>query len=415
MQKTAQKRNVLDRFKEWSNVSGRVAEKMFNPEFERVMNNLRESDNKIRAIASGQEIDGESPGDDHLSLKDCLKSVKSYLNRREYMSAVADLGKFHTKMAAINNVIVMLDANVNKVHHEFLFKDLGDEQKEQLAQLHKKFSDDRQAIMVKEAAYSDIADFLHNVTNKRGRALAAWEKRYPKQFSKLKKETFNLLGASEKLFGILLASLKVMASARGSRNVDAYVKETEKIKSNYNTYDAGFKSYYQANIKDFLDKLDILPKEQVAPAVKVEDNKEMGQQEVQPTAPSGTGAMISPTDSSTPPSSNTPTGPASAPTGSDISSTPPPLPESVYKAIQTPGAVSALKPQPVPAPAPQPVIMPPPLTPTAHRKFYDSLEAMSGEHPVLLASFIRKYATKIQDSDPETSINLFKIARSIKV
>ena len=418
MQKTAQKRRPLrDKLlKELSPsaIGGRAAENFFNPEFKEVMEKLRAADDKIRAVASGQNIDGQDAGSDSISLKELLKNAKSNLNRREYMTAVADLGRFHNKMSEIATVINALNTNVDKVHHEFLFKELGDEQKKQLLNLHKKFAAQYQAEMVKQAS---IADFFVNIGTKRGRALAAWEKRYPKQVSKLKKETVNLLSSSEKLFGILLNSLKEMAGDRASRNVDNYMKSAHKINSVYENYNTGFKTYYQENVKGFLMQTDFLPKEETAPAVKVPDSKELGQQEVGQSPTPTLNQVPSPAVlDSTAPS----TIPAPPPGG--MSMGPPPMSASLYDQIMTPGATPGLQPAPmpaappappaaVPAPGRQPVMMPPPL---AHRKFYDTLEALSGEDPLLLASFIRKYAAKIQNSDPETSINLFKIARSIR-
>src|SRR5580692_7337557 len=120
MDKTAQKRSLLNKIQEGTNIGGKAAEKYFAPEFERVMNSLRKNDAKIRAIATGQSIEGADPGPDPIALKDLLKSAKSFLNRREYMSAVADLGRFHNKMVSISKVLSEVNLDIDKVHHEFL-------------------------------------------------------------------------------------------------------------------------------------------------------------------------------------------------------------------------------------------------------------------------------------------------------
>jgi hypothetical protein len=417
MQKTAQKRTLRDKYlKELapSAISGRAAENFFNPEFKEVMENLRVADNKIRAIASGQDIEGQDPGSDPIALKELLKNAKSNLNRREYMTVVADLGRFHNKMSEISTAIKALNTNVDKVHHQFLFKELGDEQKKQLLNLHQKFASQYQAEMVKQ---SSIADFFINIGTKRGRALAAWEKRYPKQVNKLKKETINLLSSSEKLFTTLISSLKEMASSRAKRNVDNYVKSAQKINSVYEAYNTGFKTYYQENVKGFLMQTDFLPKEETAPAVKVENGKELGQQEVGKTptvnAPPSQDVINTTAPTTIPPSASPSTIPSPPPEGMD--SEPPLKSDQVYREIQESGTIPGLQPQRLPIINPPPPGSPPQMPPTsAHRKFYDTLEALSGEDPLMLASFIRKYAVKIQDSDPETSINLFKIARSIR-
>jgi hypothetical protein len=54
------------------------------------------------------------------------------------------------------------------------------------------------------------------------------------------------------------------------------------------------------------------------------------------------------------------------------------------------------------------------VTSEAHQKFYHALETLSGESPLLLASFISKYARKIQETDPATSIKLLQIVKRIK-
>src|SRR6266403_1952266 len=99
MQKAAQKRSLLNKLREMTNVGGIASEKVFHPEFQQLMDKLRnETDDPIRAIVSGEQIGEASPPDDGIGLKDLLKSARSNVNRREYMKAVADLGRFHKKM-----------------------------------------------------------------------------------------------------------------------------------------------------------------------------------------------------------------------------------------------------------------------------------------------------------------------------
>src|SRR6185436_11240322 len=191
MQKTAQKRSLLNKLREMTNVSGIAAEKFFNPEFEDVMNRLRdETDDPVRAIVTGQQIgEAEAPGDG-LSLKSLLSSAKSNLNRREYMKSVADLGRFHKKMHDVVKILSGFRATLDSVHEKFLFKDLDDESKEHLHDLHNRFAPKaasrNQEYFLKQA---NILDFFANIGTERGRALSAWEKRYPKQVAQLKKSS----------------------------------------------------------------------------------------------------------------------------------------------------------------------------------------------------------------------------------
>jgi hypothetical protein len=50
----------------------------------------------------------------------------------------------------------------------------------------------------------------------------------------------------------------------------------------------------------------------------------------------------------------------------------------------------------------------------AHQHFYESLESLSKEDPRILAKYISKYASSIQESDPEVAINLFLLVKRIK-
>ncbi len=220
MQKTAQTRNIFNKIRDWTNISGKAAENFFNPQFKEVMETLREVDSNIRSIVAGKSVEGGEPGSDAVSLKDLLKSSKSNLNRKEYMTAVAELGRFHKKVFEVTQQVFKLNNVVDKVHHQFLFQDLGDEHKKQLEDLRQRFASQQQAL-VKEAG---IMDFFHNILTNRGRALGFYEKRYGKQVEGLKKATEKMLGDSQKLLSNILLLLTEMASARASRNPDRYVK-----------------------------------------------------------------------------------------------------------------------------------------------------------------------------------------------
>src|ERR1700722_8619283 len=119
MQKIAQRRGILNKLREMTNVSGVAAEKFFNPQFQEVMENLRQVDDNIRSIVSGQSIDSGDPGKDPTSLKKLIQSAKSNLNRREYMTAVAELGRFHKKLFDMITEIGNLHSKVDEVHHQF--------------------------------------------------------------------------------------------------------------------------------------------------------------------------------------------------------------------------------------------------------------------------------------------------------
>ena len=460
MQKTAQKRSVLNRLREMSNVSGIAAENFFNPQFKEVMENLRAIDANIRSITTGQQIEGADPdpgntGDTH-SLKDLLKSSKSNFNRREYMTSVAELGRFHKKFADIVRQINNLHNKVNEVHHQFLFQDLDEDRKNQLQDLKNRWAAEERAALIKEAS---IMDFFYNIGTKRGRALAFYEKRYPKEVGRLKKETSNLLAKSESMLAQLLSSLKEMAGARAIRNVDKYMTAASKIAKSYENYDNLFKDYYNTNIKGFLEKIEL-----VAPTKKVDD-KGLGKTEISTKevpdlelAPKSTvikapgSEWVKPSNPTVPPEEfghvsipptstdySNPSIPGPPPMPTNIGVIPNTLPPSDTKPDLGPPSgmesnppvgktMMGVAPQAQPPrqtmmgvvpssqtePSPPPVLRPTLPQASAHTNFMESLESMANEDPRILSSYIKKYAQSIQEQSPEVAIKLFQVAKSIR-
>ena len=441
MQKTAQSkrqtgRGLLNKLREMTNVSGIAAEKFFNPEFEDVMNRLRdETDDPVRAIVTGEQI-GNAEGDG-LSLKGLLASAKSSLNRREYMKATADLGRFHKKMYDVVRILSGFKSTLDKVHENFLFKDLDEESQQHLHDLHNRFSPPKTAAsheyFLKQA---NILDFFANIGTERGRALAAWEKRYPKQVGQLKKASATMLAQSEKLASVVISVLKEMASARATRNPDKYINASAKIIKAFDTYDKSFKDYYTNNVKPFEHIIGgFAPKKEVDVSDKP---AELGEKEVAVApkvpslAPPGKTELAPQVDTS----DTIPAGPPSGmESGPPSSAKPFPLVQ-----IKPPSTKDTLPPSteaptiPVPGPGEAPhdtLPSPPPstrMTPEemaafeakhlgpveTHKKFYETLQKMSGESPAVLSLFIKKYATSIQKNDPSTAIQLLKVANSIK-
>lgn len=445
MQKTAQKRSLLNKLREMTNVSGIAAEKFFNPEFEDVMNRLRDNtDDPVRAIITGQQIgDAEAPADG-MSLKSLLSSAKSNLNRREYMKAISNLGRFHKKMYDVVSILSGFKSTLDSVHEKFLFQDLDDESKEHLHDLHNRFSPKKtsaaaQPYFLKQA---NILDFFANIGTERGRALGAWEKRYPKQVAALKKSSATILSQSEKLLSAVLSVLKEMASARAVRNPDKYILAASKIIKAYENYDNSFKAYYENHVKPFEKVIDgFAPK-------KVDNSDkpvELGDKEIAPDSDVDSKDLIVPTL----PSNNLPKdlSPQSvlskspsvvfpltqkAPSSvidlapEEIETVPPSQTQRVRDTEPSPSPAGDTEPSPpnteiAPAPTSGPVLskfksdeVAEQMWGKAHRNFYESLSKMSGESPAVLSLFIKKYASNIQKSDPATAIQLLNVAKSIK-
>jgi len=413
MDKIAQKRSVLNKLREMTNVSGIAAEKFFNPQFQEVMDNLRSVDANIRSMVIGKSVDDGDPGNNAVALKDLLKSVKSNFNRREYMSAVAELSQFHSKVANILSEIKKLETKVDEVHHQFLFQDLGDDHKKELEGLKSKWSSIEENSFLKEA---DIKDFLHNILTDRGRALGFYEKRYPKQVAILKRDTSKLLDRSEALLGLIISSLKEMAAARAVRNPDKYMASANKIEKGYRAYDVMFKEFYNTNVKEFLNKVPQVPTQKI-------DEKGLGQQEIpgttnapdtQPNLPS---FPLSPSSNPPPPSGEVPIdlvnpklpSPPNLPTNVGLSED-----DEEPPTLRNPPVTPTVPGVAPPANPPNKNTIPYDDKVLAHSKFWESLESLANEDHKIISSYIRKYAQSIQATDPITAIKLLQISKSIK-
>lgn len=462
MQKLAQTRSILNKLKEQTNVSGIAAERFFNDDFLRVMQSLRNTDNNIRSIIVGKPVEGGDAGRDPASIKQLLKDTKSNLNRREYMAAIADLGRFHAKFIEVANQINGLSHNVDKVHHDFLFKDLkekNDPRFEHLKELKKRLGEPNNYI-IKEAG---IMDFFHNIGTRRGRALAAWEKKYPKVVQKLRENILLVLNKSQSLYDIVLSQLKELADARASRNVDDYMKAGKVIANSLEKYDIVFRDFYHKEVKPWMDKTDAFKDDVVVgdkdigatPAGKIEETT-VPEQEAAPLGlrPEQLAGQVGKQTSDTPPIGGFPhfyappvgsplegklpiveritpapaveANPPTLRTGPPVMQTPVAKSPAVVQtptAEVSPAALAAKEKQEAAAAAAIAAAkkFKPPTGGKAddgitasHIKFYKTLEKMSGESPAILASYINKYARSIQSVDPETSIKLFGISKAIR-
>lgn len=422
MDKTAQKRGPGAKLREALNVPARAAEKFFKPEFEKVMQSLVQKDDTIRSILLGKKY-GKPMFDvklDGKSAKDLLKDAKSYINRREYISAVSVLSQFHKKMQDVANMVDALNFDVSKIHHQFLFGKKMPEKKymEHISDLEKRIAAQEDEF-VKRAG---LVDSLRNLFTERGRALSAWEKRYEETVGPLREAVKEQSENAQNLLTEVLGILKNMANLRAARKVDAYVEEARKIKALFNNYDLGakgFRSFYNTKIKPHIENQRKMELEDAAKATVPE--------------------VVSPTG-------EVPQGPTGTVPGS-------PLPEA-FKPVPGPGVTGETLPgvapqaQPPVTTKPMGVVPPPPRTPqipslpvpgqepeskldqvhkdimremeekqrgkTSAERFLDSLEVYSNETPVVLAAHISKYARSIQAQDPETALQLFKVAKSLR-
>jgi hypothetical protein len=433
MQRTAQKRSLLNKLQEMTDIGGKATEKYFNPEFKELMDQLRNVDDGIRSIAAGEQIGEASAPSDGTSLKDLLKSAKSNINRREYMKAISDLGRFHKKVFDMVYLLNLFKSNIEKIHERFLFQDIDDDTKKHLSSFKERWKGaSTQSYFVKEA---NILDFFTNIATERGRALSAWEKRYPQRIKQMKSDLASLLTSSEKLLSGILGTLKDLAKARATRNPDNYINISNKISAGFKSYDDGsngFKKFYENHVKGFLEKQEFF-----APT-KVDDTgkpKELGQKDIgvplAPTVPPLPGPGLDFDQTQTLIKQPKPAGPISAPLGKIPSLPQIPQFPKVHPIVKLPDPSNIIdtKDTSIDLKMPQQVETIDPITgeitssagsvknfkmATAHKHFYASLEALSEESPILIGAHISKYAKSIMGTDPETAIKLLQIAKSVK-
>src|SRR5271165_3562100 len=82
MDKIAQERGLLNKLREHANITGKLLESI-NPKFQKMMTDLRATDEKIRSYAEQS--------------KELIKSAKSLVNRRDYLSASSTMSAFHER------------------------------------------------------------------------------------------------------------------------------------------------------------------------------------------------------------------------------------------------------------------------------------------------------------------------------
>ena len=272
--KIAQRRSLLSKLVEKTNLSGKSLEKFVDPEFKNIMDNLRQTDDAVRSLLSGDPnfsipikvennivLESVSLEDsERFNLEKLIKLIRKNINRKEYMTAVGHLGRFHKKINDMVFILKQLNIKPEKSVEKILFKDLSEESKKNLLDIKKRFeskSAQNQNGIIKTAG---ILDYFHNILTERGRALSAIEKIYPKQFSALKSELNSITDKSEKLLKNIISNLKDMSMARARRDTDKYMEKVKLIISDYEKYNNDFKNFFNNQVKGFLEKEKLIEK-----------------------------------------------------------------------------------------------------------------------------------------------------------
>lgn len=459
MEKTAQKRSLLNKLRENTDFGGMAAEKVpfLNPGFQAVMEKLRKADDTARSIALGTIVgDADIDLEDTVSLKDLLKEAESALNRREYMKAATFLSRFHSKIIDIVKSFQTFELDLGAIHEKFLLEDMEDGVKEQVLKHRKRLlSSSSSNDIIKIAG---IGDFLHNMLWERGRALAAWEKRYPEKAKSLKTSTSNILKLSKLVLEKLLKYFDEMAKARSKRMVESYEKYTNDFRKISVSYDVSFRKYYNDNVKDWADKLAkqneaIENQIDVPESVKKElelstptlDSKDPSPSSESPISSTHDQSPSEPAFSGQAPSTIENSGPQTFKTPTQVYYAPGATPTNgpIPKASPVPKDLAALVPSQEPVTVPNKPSMPPslegiddaskpipvagifggPPEPTWHtglkhaskKELIASIERLSNESPIIVKKYLTKYAMMLNKSDPQSAKVLLDIANRIEV
>jgi len=283
MDKLAQERGIFNKLREKANITGRILESL-NPEFHDMMAKLRVADEKIREHAANS--------------KDLIRSAKSLVRRRDYLSASVNLSAFHERARYVASELERFIKGVDLKHYQFLLDQFDDEQKEQLfgydpnAEL--KLGDEAlvddlpemtvEAALKKQAGLSDwwfkitdpIADLAHNVTQQRGIAMRALEKKFSIAFLKQLKGSSNVMVTRANQFlSFMMRTFKKLATALAKRNVDQYVTASKEYINRFARFHDQFVKFYQANIVPLKKHYDEITEQ----ARKKEEDKSRGLEE----------------------------------------------------------------------------------------------------------------------------------------
>lgn len=391
MDKFAQKRNIWNKIREKTNLTGIAAEKFFNKQFADAMEKLRINDDKIRKIMLGEEVSDTS-------MKALISQVQDSIKQREYVDAFMELGKIHNQLTAIKGLILDLKMNMSAVHEDMLLSGFKETEKmpekekervrkrrQELADLQKRLAQRHEVVIIKNANF--LTSFYKNIFTEPGRARMAWEKKYPKEVEKWRSGSNLMLTNSKDLYTNLIEQLKIMAKARSVRNLDKYVEAAEALVPQITNFDKSFRDYYTNAIKPLVAKLEL-----DNPNKPEEKNEEVSEQLQNQEIDVEVEEMGPETDKSPGNIAGPQTDPGLKKMFNKL-----PLPSEVSD--EESGPVGLLNPQPLKS---------------AHEEFYSRLTKIASEKNINdVKNFIQKYAKVIENKDFATSLKLKSLAAKI--
>jgi len=446
MDKFAQRRSLLNKIHEKGNLWGKTLEKFINPQFESIMDQLREfTDDPVRAVLLGESVGRYTPdvfGFKNPGIKTLIDNAISNFNEIEYVKCIIDLDKFNTVMGKAVPILISFDQSIDDAHKEFLWKGIEDKQDPEtikyLEHMKSRTAHARNNQIIKNATWgSSLHSFLSGIYG-RFKSLKDWQKRFPSKTKALKIALSTILDQAKTLLKLTLTRLKAMAKSRAQRNISEYLENASVIIKSYQSFSSNFSKFYNTHFKGFMDERSIPKVEapaQLAPAPVTSVSQPSSAHIVPDLDMSGVPVRKAPTLISEPISliepatSERPTDPGatkevvkdtvkmeSAPTKkkpvekrvvSPIKSPSSPLPQqTLLPATLLPAvdlSVEKTKEEPKKPGPPEGV---PTFGSMSPKHFIESLETLSNENPIVLANHIAKYATKIQKTNPKLAYQL---------
>lgn len=241
MDKLAQQRGYWNKLREKTNISGRILETI-NPEFGRMMDQLRSTDDRVREYAS--------------ITKSFSRDARVYFKKRDYLNAANSLAMFHNKVKIIAEEFKNFNSSIDLKHYEFILSQLDDEQKAQLFEYDPEAkitlkNNDADDGLNKSAGITDwlVGRQTSDPVAARSSAMKAFEKRFSVPFmKKLKTSTGIMVDRTDNFLLILLSFLKKLAPALATRHIDQYVALSIEFLKHYTKYHSDFVKYYNVNI-----------------------------------------------------------------------------------------------------------------------------------------------------------------------
>jgi len=242
MDKNAQERGLLNKLREHANITSKLLESI-NPKFKKMMDDLRKTDEKIRGYSEQS--------------KDLIKSAKSLVNRRDYLSAASTMSSFHEKCRYIAAELDKFIKNVDMDSFSVLLDQFDDEQKERIfgydpnkeLNLNEVSFVNDMEVMASFKKQAGLSDWWHNLTNERATAMRQLEKRFSISFLKdLKTNSINIFNDSQRFLQFLLATFKKLATALARGKPSIYISVAKSFMSKFDQYHKSFVKFYEKNI-----------------------------------------------------------------------------------------------------------------------------------------------------------------------